>query len=110
MKKIINWSSNIPLWVKIALPILILALIAEVVFICIYKPKWKNTNGTFDENIKVEMVRRTEIEGHVYLWIYIDGKFQLEHDPVCETEDILEALGYIEETDSEGHTYWIDPE
>lgn len=110
MRKIIKWFIDSPLWFKIILPILFLIFMIEIELINNYEPKWKNIDGTPDENIKVEMIRRTEIDGHIYLLIYIDGKFQLEHDPVCETEDILEALGYIKETDFEGNIIWIDPD
>lgn len=104
-----EWEST-PISLRIILSVLTVLLLIVLYFSIFTTPKWKNTEGLYDETYEPVAVHRFNWGGHTYCVMHVDGSNYIVHDPECEIRDFMEAQGYIEETDIDGNVMWVDPD
>jgi hypothetical protein len=87
--------------------------IISVLFLIIgCSPKVADIKKVDDVNQIFDEVIHFEYDGHRWTWFRSNNGGDVGYDGgiVHDFDCYMEDLGYIKETDSEGHTYWIDPE
>lgn len=94
----------------LSLIVLLVIIVINIILYFILPDRDKSDKDQYKSIYQPRGYRRFELDDHIYIKFNIGGECHVIHDPECETHDILEELGYVNEVNPDGESIWVDPD